>query len=86
MSDDAAIIAVFDPSTEHQIGEIWSRDITYARRLAKRVDARTVWLPARLARDSAVPSGGRKQSGSGQKYGIEGVEAFLKTKSVYTGL
>ncbi|WP_200844935.1 MULTISPECIES: aldehyde dehydrogenase [unclassified Novosphingobium] len=65
---------------------VWTQDITRAHRVAKRLEAGTVWLNAQFAWDPAMPLGGYKQSGWGQEYGLEGVEAYMKTKSVYTGL
>jgi hypothetical protein len=35
---------------------------------------------------SGLPIGGHKQSGWGYEYGIEGIDAYMKTKSVYTML
>jgi aldehyde dehydrogenase (NAD+) len=34
--------------------------------------------------DPALPIGGHKQSGWGAEYGIDGIEAYMTTKSVYT--
>jgi phenylacetaldehyde dehydrogenase len=33
-----------------------------------------------------MPFGGYKQSGWGYEYALEGVEAYMKTKSVYAGI
>ncbi len=65
---------------------VWTQDITRAHRLAKRLEAGTVWLNAQFAWDPAMPFGGYKQSGWGQEYSLEGVEAYMKTKSVYVGI
>jgi len=65
---------------------VWTQDITRAHRLAKRLEAGTVWLNSQFAWDPAMPFGGYKQSGWGQEYSIEGVEAYMKTKSVYVGI
>ena len=54
--------------------------------MAKRLQAGTVWLNAQFAWDPAMPFGGYKQSGWGHEYGLEGVNAYLNTKSVYTGI
>jgi aldehyde dehydrogenase (NAD+) len=39
-----------------------------------------------LVFDHAVPFGGYKQSGWGHQFGQEGIEAYLKTKSVWAQL
>jgi aldehyde dehydrogenase (NAD+) len=65
---------------------VWTRDLARSHRLAKRLQAGTIWLNAQFAWDPAMPFGGYKQSGWGHEYGWEGVNAYLNTKSVYTGL
>jgi phenylacetaldehyde dehydrogenase len=62
----------------------WTRDLGRAHRLAKRLDAGYVTLNCQLVWDPALPIGGHKQSGWGYEYGIDGIEAYMKTKSVYT--
>lgn len=57
-----------------------------AHRLAKRMEAGTVYINCQLASDPSVPFGGYKQSGWGYEYGWKGIEAYLKTKSVYVEL
>jgi phenylacetaldehyde dehydrogenase len=64
----------------------WTQDLSRAHRLAKQLQAGTVWLNAQFASDPAMPFGGYKQSGWGYEYGLEGVEAYMQTKAVYTGL
>jgi phenylacetaldehyde dehydrogenase len=62
----------------------WTQDLSRAHRLAKQLQAGTVWLNAQFASDPAMPFGGYKQSGWGYEYGLEGVEAYMQTKAVYT--
>jgi aldehyde dehydrogenase (NAD+) len=65
---------------------VWTRDIGRAHRVAKRLEAGTVWLNTQLAWDASQPFGGYKQSGWGHEYGWEGMSAYLNTKTVYTDL
>jgi aldehyde dehydrogenase (NAD+) len=55
--------------------------------VAKRLQAGTVSIDCQLVFDHSVPFGGYKQSGWGHEFGgQEGIEAYLKTKSVWAQL
>jgi aldehyde dehydrogenase (NAD+) len=80
---------VIAEANETQFGlaaAIWTRDVSRAHRLARRVDAGTVWVNCQVVFNPAVPFGGFKQSGWGTEYGWKGIEIYLRTKSVYTQL
>jgi aldehyde dehydrogenase (NAD+) len=51
--------------------------------MVRRVRAGTVWVNAYQLMDPAVPMGGMKQSGHGRECGVEHLDAFLETKSVW---
>ena len=84
--DEEEVVASANDSEFGLAAAICTQDITRAHRLAKRLQAGTVWLNCQFAWDVAMPFGGYKQSGWGYESGIEGVEAYMKTKSVYVGL
>ena len=61
---------------------IWTRDLTVAHKMVRRIKAGNVRVNAAAALDFAMPFGGYKQSGWGRENGREGVEAYTELKSV----
>jgi phenylacetaldehyde dehydrogenase len=61
---------------------IWTRDISVATRLSRRVRAGIVWLNCHNLFDPNLPFGGFRQSGIGRDLGQASVEGCLETKSV----
>jgi acyl-CoA reductase-like NAD-dependent aldehyde dehydrogenase len=62
----------------------WTRDIGKANRMAKALEAGSIFINMANAADAAAPFGGLKASGIGRESGQEGVDAFLETKTVWT--
>jgi aldehyde dehydrogenase (NAD+) len=70
--------------TDYGLGAgVWTRDLGRAHRMVRRIRAGTVWVNAYQLMDPAVPMGGMKQSGHGRECGVEHLDAFLETKSVW---
>jgi phenylacetaldehyde dehydrogenase len=65
---------------------IWTKDISRAHALAKRIRAGTVWINCYNVFDAGLPFGGYKQSGWGREMGHEALEAYTETKAVCTQL
>jgi phenylacetaldehyde dehydrogenase len=61
---------------------VWTKDLSLAHRLAKRIEAGTVWVNCHHLIDPALPFGGFKQSGIGREQGADGIELYTETKSV----
>ncbi len=61
---------------------IWTNDLTKAHKLAREVDAGTVWINTWLKRDLRVPFGGVKSSGVGREGGDHSIDFFTETKTV----
>lgn len=62
---------------------IWTGDTAKAIRLADRIDAGTVYINNYFNATTQSPVGGFKQSGYGRENGIEGMKAYLQTKSIW---
>ncbi len=65
---------------------VWTRDVSRAHRVARALKAGTVWVNAYNLYDPSLPFGGFKQSGFGRELGLEALEGFLETKSVWMNL
>ena len=61
---------------------IWTKDISKAHALAKKLRAGTVWINCYNVFDASLPFGGYKQSGWGREMGHEVLEAYTEVKAV----
>ena len=65
---------------------VWTRDVKRAHRVARRLQAGTVWINTYRAITFNSPFGGYKESGYGRVNGAEAIDGYLQTKSVWTEL
>ncbi|KAK1265642.1 Aldehyde dehydrogenase family 2 member C4 [Acorus gramineus] len=63
---------------------IVTKDIDVANRVSRSVRAGVVWINCYFAFDNDAPFGGVKMSGFGKDGGLQGLEKYLKTKTVVT--
>jgi phenylacetaldehyde dehydrogenase len=85
--DDLDRIVRVANDTEYGLSSsIWTRDISLAHKLARRIKAGTVRINGGVGLDHAMPFGGYKQSGWGRENSREGVEAYTEIKTVSVAL
>ena len=65
---------------------VWTRDIKKAHRVARRLQAGTVWVNVYNVYDTAAPFGGYKQSGFGRELGMHALAHYTQTKTVWIDL
>jgi acyl-CoA reductase-like NAD-dependent aldehyde dehydrogenase len=65
---------------------VFTRDVARAHRVARRLEAGTVWLNSSNDGDYRVPFGGVKQSGIGRELGEAGLAAYSNLKAVHVNL
>jgi acyl-CoA reductase-like NAD-dependent aldehyde dehydrogenase len=65
---------------------VWSRDIARAHRVARRLQAGTVWVNTYNRYDAAAPFGGYKESGYGRELGVHALEHYTQVKNVWVDL
>ena len=70
--------------TSYGLGSgVWTRDLSRAHQLSRKIKAGSVWINTYQAMDAAVPFGGYKMSGYGREAGPQHIEEYLQSKSVW---
>ena len=84
-SEDEAVAIANDSSFGLGSG-VWTSDIGRAFRMAERIHAGTVWVNTYRAVSFMSPFGGTKDSGLGRENGIDAIQEYLQTKSVWINI
>ena len=84
--DDEEACKIANDSEYGLAAGIWTKDLSRAMRTAKAVKAGTVWINTYNLYDPGLPFGGYKQSGFGRELGLEAIEPYLETKSIWIQL
>ena len=84
--DEDEAIRIANDTTYGLAAGIWTCDVQRAHRVAHAVNAGTVWVNTYRVLAYNVPYGGFNQSGIGRENGLEGLDAYLQTKSVWVEL
>ncbi|UPL00838.1 hypothetical protein LCI18_011772 [Fusarium solani-melongenae] len=62
---------------------IWTSDIEKGEKLAKKLNAGTVWINSHLQLLPNTPFGGHKQSGIGVEHGVEGIKSYCNIQAIH---
>jgi len=65
---------------------VWTADYQRAWRIARQLEAGTVWINTYKQLSISTPFGGFKDSGIGREKGIDGLRLYQQEKSLYFGL
>ncbi|CAJ1506025.1 aldehyde dehydrogenase family protein [[Mycobacterium] kokjensenii] len=84
--DDDEAVAMANDTSYGLAATAWTTNLARAHNLGKRLQAGMVGLNCQLTFDHNVPFGGYKQSGMGKEFGYEGIDGYLKTKSIWAAL
>lgn len=85
-SSEDDLVAAANDSEYGLAAGIWTRDLSKAHRVAKRLKAGSVWVDQYDGFDTALPFGGYKQSGWGRELGAAAIDLYTQTKAVNIAL
>ena len=84
--DEDDLIAQANDSAYGLAAGIWTRDFARAWRVARRLEAGTVWINTYKQLSISTPFGGFKDSGIGREKGVGGMRLYQQAKGIYVGL
>ncbi|WAC91842.1 aldehyde dehydrogenase family protein [Mycobacterium sp. Aquia_213] len=85
-SDDAEAVRIANDTPYGLNAFIHTRDLNRAHRVARQLEAGSVWVNKFSDIEPQGPYGGYKQSGFGRTGGIEGLREFQQTKNIRIGM
>lgn len=84
--DEKEVIASANDTDYGLAASIFTQDITRGHRVARKLQAGSVWINSSGDNIVQMPFGGYKHSGIGRELGEYGLENYTQVKSVYVNL
>jgi len=84
--DEEEAVAIANGTQFGLAAGVWTLNVRRAHRMARRLQAGTVWINMYRGMTFNSPFGGFKASGIGRQNGIEAIDQYLQTKSVWCEL
>ncbi|MET4575991.1 aldehyde dehydrogenase [Ottowia thiooxydans] len=81
--DEAEALSIANDTVYGLAAGVWTQNMGRAFRVVNALEAGTVWVNTYRALGVHMPFGGVKRSGLGRENGIEAIEGYLHTKSVW---
>jgi succinate-semialdehyde dehydrogenase/glutarate-semialdehyde dehydrogenase len=83
--DDEEAIRVANDTNYGLGAALWTQDIDRARKLARQIEAGSVFINGIVASDPRLPFGGIKDSGYGRELSEFGIREFSNVKTIWIG-
>ena len=84
-TDEAKMLQEVNDTSFGLSGSIWSRDLSRALRVARRVESGVISINTHSSVHTEAPFGGFKRSGLGRDLGMSAMEACTEVKNIYIG-
>lgn len=84
--DEADVIAQGNGTAFGLAAGMWTRDYARAWRVARELEAGSVWINTYKQSHIATPFGGFKDSGIGREKGLHGLRLYSQVKSIFFGM
>ncbi|HVO14348.1 MAG TPA: aldehyde dehydrogenase, partial [Alphaproteobacteria bacterium] len=84
--DEDELVAQANDSVYGLACGLWTESYRRALRVARRIQAGTVWINTYKFFSISTPFGGMKESGLGREKGRLGIQRYMRQKSLYWGL
>tara|TARA_B100000959_G_scaffold35718_1_gene34216 strand:- start:6 stop:530 length:525 start_codon:yes stop_codon:yes gene_type:complete len=81
--DEEDALRIANDSNYGLAAGVWTQSIPRAIRMSDRLRAGTVWVNTYRAVSYTSPFGGYKRSGVGRENGMEAIQEYMQTKSVW---
>jgi acyl-CoA reductase-like NAD-dependent aldehyde dehydrogenase len=85
-ADEEEALALANDTEFGLAAGVWTRDVNRVHKMARALEAGTIWVNMYRSMAFNSPFGGYKSSGIGRQNGIEAVHQYLQTKSVWVEL